>query len=174
MDKNSIIKWLLIAGAAYLVYRYLQSSGYLSGASTTSLPQPSTGTALPQTSTVVQTQQPTTGVSVPAPSPALPPAVTAQDVAASLTAVPGFSYWGLNNESGATTQNAWAWNYYWQRASLYDGRFAGPAELGVPTDLQMTLDDYSQRVYNLLFASSTGISGLLMLPPPAFAAAWKM
>lgn len=31
MDKNQIIKWVLIAGAAYLVYRYLQTQGILGG-----------------------------------------------------------------------------------------------------------------------------------------------
>lgn len=31
MNKNDIIKWVLIAGAAYLVYRYLQGQGMLGG-----------------------------------------------------------------------------------------------------------------------------------------------
>jgi len=42
VNKNDLIKWALIAGAAYLVFRYLQAQGMLGGAST-----PSNQTALP-------------------------------------------------------------------------------------------------------------------------------
>ncbi len=50
MDKNQIIKWVLIAGAAYLVYRYLQNlqtqKAIASGEQTTQpTPQPGAGVA---------------------------------------------------------------------------------------------------------------------------------
>jgi hypothetical protein len=89
-------------------------------------------------------------------------------------AVPGFAYWGLTGEGG-TTQNGHHWNYYWRRSSLFNGRDAGPGEVGAAEDAQMTLEDYSSRVYNLFFAPPAGVSGLLLMPAsPAFASAWRM
>ena len=156
MDKNTIIKWVLIAGAAYLVYRYLQSAGYL-GASTTTAAATAT---TPATIAAATTAAAATTTVKP----------TAAEIAASIQAVPGFYY-----DGGGSTQNAYQWNYWWMRSSLTNHRDAAPAELGVDPGLQMTADEYAQRVVNLYFSTS-GVSGLdlLRLPSPAFAAAWRM
>jgi hypothetical protein len=163
MDKNTLIKWALIAGAAYLVYRYAVAQGWIGG--TAAIVAPSGGGV-----------QPDTGAAPVVVSP--PTTVTAAQIAASLQAIPGFMYWGPDPNSvtpGANTQDGYHWNFFWKLASLYNGRDAGPAEVAASDNEQMTLADYSQRVYNLFFAP-TGVSGLslMRLPSPAFASAWKM
>ena len=158
MDKNTIIKWVLIGGAIYLVYRYLQSSGYLGTTATAATPQVAAAT---QTQVQAQTQTQT---------PAASTGPNASQIAAAILAVPGFYY-----DGGGSTQNAYQWNYWWMRSSLSNNRDAAPAELGVDPNLQMTVDEYAQRVVSLFFSSS-GVSGLdlFRLPSPAFASAWRM
>jgi hypothetical protein len=160
MDKNTLIKWALIAGAAYLVYRYAVSQGWIGGSTTAVGNASSTGTITATTSS--------TGTAATASTST--PNRTTSEVAASILAVPGFYY-----DGGGNTQNAYQWNYWWMRSSVTNNKNAAPAELGVDPDLQMTVDEYAQRVVNLYFSTS-GVSGLglLRLPSPAFAAAWKM
>lgn len=153
MDKNTIIKWVLIAGAAYLVYRWAVTQGYIGGA-------PVGNESLPLDRTVDVT---TTNV-VAATTP------TAATIAASILAAPGFYY----DPAGSNTQNAYQWNYWWMRSSLTNHRDAAPMELGIDPGTQLTVDEYAQRVFNLYFLPA-GLSGLLeRLPTPAFAAAWRM
>ena len=112
--ENSVIKWVLIGGALYLVYRYLETSGYLGAP-----------------------QQLPPGQGLPPEQPAVTskPAVTAEDVADSISAAPGFYL-----EGGGNTQNAYQWNYWWMRSALNTARRdAAPAELGIEDTTEMTL-----------------------------------
>src|SRR5512136_2419370 len=92
MDSKQIIKWVLIAGAAYLVYKYLVDNGYL-GSGTTALPAGTTDGTTAATTTPATSATTTTSV-VPASGAASTGAssstsTTTSPAAASATAASG-------------------------------------------------------------------------------------
>ena len=143
MDKNAIIKWVLIAGAAYLVYRYLDTSGFF-GTATPVLPAPQPGTTPPAQitdgSTTAQTVTP-------------PP--SSSEITQSLKTAMTANGFDPNGQYGGYE---WAW--FWQRASLYNGKDIGPTELGIADTDKASLAAAVAAIQNVL---SPGLAGLAAL-----------
>ena len=146
MNKEDIFKYVLIAGAAYLVYRYLSQSGLFTGLTA----QPAV--VVPSTT---ETKQITAAKTTP-------------DVAQSLiTAAKAANY----DPNGLF--NGYQWNYFWQRASMYNGVDIGPTELGISDTATVPLSEAVTAVNKIL---STGMkdldfSGLAGLLPVS---SWSM
>jgi hypothetical protein len=116
MSKD-ILKWVLIAGAAYLVYRYLtQMSASATQQTTAALPD-TTATA---DTTATTTTTPVTTVAKPETTAATP------TVAQSWVAV--MQTLGYDPQG---SYNGYEWNYFWERTSIYNGTVIGPAEMGI-------------------------------------------
>jgi hypothetical protein len=159
---EDILKWVLIAGAAYLVYRYLSQSGLFSGLTA----QP----ALPAASSAAVT---TTAEPVAQPVAALPaPSASTQKVAITaqaLLAFAGTQSWPNKpvNWDGKLTISQW--NYMVSQMTGVDQQTDLSFGLSVPDPV--TVDDYMAR------RVKAGISGLgalrlaELLPPVN---AWSM
>jgi hypothetical protein len=148
MNKEDIFKYVLIAGAAYLVYRYLSQSGLF----TSLTAQPAA--ALPAAATVVV--------------PQITAAKTTPDVAQSLiTAAKAANY----DPNGL--YNGYQWNYFWQRAALYNGVDIGPTELGISETSTVPLSEAVKAVNTILATGMKGLdfSRLAQLLP---ASSWSM
>ena len=145
MDKNTIIKWVLIGGAAYLVYRYLDAQGYF-GAAAPALPTPQPG------QTVAPPAQITDG-SIPVTQTAPPP--TGSAIVQSLKAAMAANGYDPNGQYGGYE---WAW--FWQRASLYNGKDIGPTELGISDTAKAYLSSAVTAIEKVL---SPGLAGLQAL-----------
>jgi hypothetical protein len=75
MDKNQIIKWVLIAGAAYLAYRWLQESGFLDAAAPGTSPQQKAGAGIVATlppGATLPAARPLPSIVAPPPPPPTP------------------------------------------------------------------------------------------------------
>ena len=101
---KGVIKIVLIAGAAYLVYKYAESAGWL-GVATPALP----GVVTPPANQIAATHP-------------VDPSVIVQALRAAATA---------NGMSADNNFGGYEWGWIWQRSSLYNGSPIGPAELGI-------------------------------------------
>jgi hypothetical protein len=156
MDKNAIIKWVLIAGAAYLVYRYLDSSGFF-GTATTDLP------ATQPNQTVVPAQitdgSATTQTATTAP--------TSSEITESLKAA-----MTANGFDPVEQYGGYEWAWFWQRASLYNGKDIGPTELGISDTEKVYLASAVSAIEKVL---SPGLAGLeALMADRRMMSAWTM
>jgi len=158
VNKNNVIKWVLIAGAAYLVYRYLQSSGILGGK------------ALPAAE---PEQEP---APTPAPATSVAPSTT---VAASTTSAASISQslTAAMQEAGYDPNaeyDGYQWAWFWQHSSLYNGAPLGPTELGIGQQEKVLMPVAVEAVGRAL----SGLHGLEMLrnlmATPRMLSAWTM
>ena len=144
MDNNAIIKWVLIAGAAYLVYRYLDAQGFL-GTAAPALPAPDTN------QTVTPPAQITDGSTTTQTSPPPSSSAITQSLKTAMTAN-GF------DPNGQYGGYEWAW--FWQRSSLYNGKDIGPTELGISDTAKASLSSAVAAIEKIL---SPGLAGLQAL-----------
>ena len=164
MDKDGILKWVLIAGAAYLVYRYLQTQGII-GQVQPALPPPTTPPIPPRAVGDEEVEPP--------PEPlALPPAEEeelglpfglAQSLAESATAL------GYNP---ANTFTGHEWNFFWTRASVFNGLEVGPAEMGLRETQKVYIAEAVRRMQQYFRTAAAGVSGLPLSARARFAQAW--
>lgn len=165
MDKDGILKWVLIAGAAYLLYRYLQGQGII---------------GQPQDGLLVVGPQPGSEAREEPEEPAaaedrvLPPIEEeelgvpfglAQSLAESVTAL------GYNP---AHTFTGHEWGYFWKSAAVFNGLEVGPTEMGLRETQKVyiaeavrRMQDYFRRTFQ-----AAGVSGLPLSARARFAQAW--
>jgi len=149
MDKT---KWLLIAVAAYLAYRYLDSAGYFEAAAATLPPNGQkliTDGAVPPP-VVVDDVDP--GVEPP-PVDTTP---TITQIAESIVSTPGF-YMNEGVDFAHLVLNGHEWNYWWVRSSLYNGVDFAP---GIPYSQQFTSDEALKVFQRMLSPSMAGLGRL--------------
>jgi hypothetical protein len=161
MNTKDIIKYVLIAAGAYLLYQWLSKNGYLSqfgiGASTTAgtvaQTQPSSGTTT-GASTVPAVAVP---ISVPAaaPTPAPVPAPVASSTTKDLVAAlsKGDTYLNGGGYSGSGPFEHWN-HYYNQTTAGKANPGPDPGTVGVDPNASITLDQWWALV------SAHGVSGL--------------
>ncbi len=162
MSKD-ILKWVLIAGAAYLVYRYLtQMSASSTQQATAALPDTTTtaGTTVSTTTTTTPTT-PVTTVATPETTTATP--TVAQSL---ITVMQNLGY----DPQG--TYNGYEWNYFWERTSIYNGIVIGPTEMGIGDTDRVPLSAAVAAIHKIL----SGVQGLSNLPLPShqMISAWSM
>jgi len=151
MDKNQLIKWALIAAAAYLIYRYVLKDGLFGGGTTPTIPTP-----LPGTQPVTQPPAiPPGGTTVTTP---VAPAIRVNDallIAAAL-GTPGFV---ADARTAGVKLNSDQWNYY--RAQ--GGGTVPNVDIFPEGDRAalMTIDQYLEARH------SHGLSGLAGLNGPS-------
>jgi hypothetical protein len=152
MDKNAIIKWVLIAGAAYLVYRYLDAQGFF-GTAAPALPTPQPG------QTVAQAQITDGSTTAQAPPPTSSAIV--ESLKAAMTA---------NGYDSTGQYGGYEWAWFWQRASLYNGKDIGPTELGISDTDKVFLASAVPAIEKVL---SPGLAGLAaMMADRRMLSAW--
>ena len=149
MNKNDIMKYVLIAGAVYLVYRYLGAQAVqkdIASGEQTTPPTPGTGT---KEITDGQTD--------------------AGDIAQSLVAAMQAA--GYDPQG---SYNGYEWNWFWQRSTPYNGSNIGPTELGISDTDKVYLTDAVAAIRKTL----TGVSGLArlesLMASPKMMSAWGM
>jgi hypothetical protein len=171
VNKSDIMKWLLIAGAAYLVYRYLQQSGVFGK------PQVAAGAG--------DGSQPDTGVGTGAAKQIEPPASTATvaqtpTIAQALTAA-----MKSTNYDPYADYNGYEWGWFWERTALYNGVPIGPTELGISDTTKVPMSEAVNAIRKIL----AGVAGLdtvgdtagvnlgvlnAMMSTPRMISAWSM
>jgi hypothetical protein len=154
MSKD-LLKWVLIAGAAYLVYRYLSQMA-------SSATQQATA-ALPDT----------TGTTVPAATVVVEPGTEPVTVAASPTVAQSLST--VMRQLGYDPQGSYTgyeWAYFWERTPIYNGTAIGPTELGIGESEKAPLSVAVAAIRKIL----SGVAGLSRLPFPShqMMSAWSM
>jgi len=164
MGKEDILKWVLIAGAAYLVYRYLQTQGML-GPAQSALP----AAAQPGAEAV---EPPAGDDETPPPPPPPPPPAEEQEpgipfgmarsLAESVTAL-GYD--------PTKTYTGHEWNFFWTRASVFNGVEVGPAEMGLLETQKVYIEEALRRMQAYL-RSSAGVAGLPLAARARFAQVW--
>ena len=143
MDKTSIIKWVLIAGAAYLVYRYLDTQGFF-GSATPALPAPQPATGAATTTTAqVQAPAPATAPSVDAISQALSAAIRAASM----------------DPSGSYDGYQWAW--FWGHTPLFKNETMGPTELQMGQTETVPLASAAAKIRAILSPGMAGLQALM-------------
>ena len=152
MKTEDLIKWALIAGAAYMVYRYLAQSGIFNAL----LP----GAALQPTVTGGAGTSTSTGASASLDATTIYNALKAAIVAA--------------GADPAAPLNGWDAAYWWARSSIYNGvDFIGPGQLGiVPMDAttavaeaaRLDLATMSGKIATYLASHKPGVAGLIAAP----------
>ena len=146
MNKNDIIKWVLIAGAAYLVYRYLTAQTAAAPAATAgATPKEITAGAGAGTGSGAGTGA---GASNTASTPTIAQALVA--AATKLGYDPNADY------------NGYEWGYFWQRTPIYNGKDIGPTELGLSDTGKAPLSVAVAAVGKIL-SGVAGIDGLSRL-----------
>lgn len=174
MDSKQIIKWVLIAGAAYLVYKYLVDNGYL-GSGTTALPAGTTdGTAAATTTpaTTSSTTPATTTSVVPASGAAstgasssttttTSPAAAAATATSGTVSVPSTKDLVAQMAAGdAFFVNGRAtidhWNYYYNQTPAGKSKPApDPATMAVDRNAALSVDEW----WSLM--QQAGMSGVI-------------
>jgi hypothetical protein len=153
MDKNSLIKWALIAGAAYLVYRYLVASGYLGG------------TAAPEVLPLTPGAQP------PATAQAATPLVVLSEAQITQALSDAISY---NGDDPAAAYNGYQWAWFFARSSIYRDVNFGPREMGLSDTETVPISTAVAKLHEIFSTGVSGLGRLRLLPSPAFASAWSM
>lgn len=160
MNKNDLMKWLLIAGAVYLGYRYLQSSGLLAKI----LPGAQPG-AQPDAAVLPSAASP---VIVATPPQIAAPVATTPTVAQALTAA--MRTQGYDPQAA---YNGFEWNWFWQRTPFYNGVDIGPTELGIGNTDKVYMSDAVVAIRKIV----TGVQGLGLLESlvatPRMLSAWN-
>jgi hypothetical protein len=157
MDKNSLIKWALIAGAAYLLYRYAVAQGWLGAA-------PAAG-QIPEGTAPGATTTPAPATTETTVAPSTTPAVDAisQSLVAAMQA---------NGLDPAAQYGGYEWGWIWQRAALNNGKPFGPTEMGISDTDKAGLAEAAAAIRATY---GSGMGKLLLMPAsPAFASAWRM
>ena len=114
MDKNQIIKYVLIAGAVYLVYRYLQTSGALGGGKKAAEELPAPGTSEPDS-------LPPAGVAPPRTTVDTVPLVSiSPDLRSKMEALLATDNTGGVAPDGVRTHNFYVYQYHYQQLTGHD------------------------------------------------------
>jgi hypothetical protein len=166
VNKGDVMKWLLIAGAAYLVYRYLQQSGFFTTAAAPAVGAPGTDAAAADAAARAAAAAAAGGnaadqvVAAAAATPTI-----AQALAASVQAA---------NYDPYASYNGFQWNWFWQRTPLYNGVDIGPTELGISDTATVPLAAAVTAIRSIL----GGVAGLAslqtLLASPRMLSAWSM
>lgn len=115
MNGKEILKWALIAGAAYLIYSYLEQSGVVPPIFGAAAVPPTGGgaTVIPPTGTPASTVAPG--------APIVSDSLLAQIIAAA-KADPQFK----TDSNGNPIGNGWQWDYYYNKITGF-APFTGPS-----------------------------------------------
>ena len=142
MKGQDILKYALIAVAAYLLYKYAVEQGWLGAPELPGLPPTPGGQPQLQPPAVQPPAQP------PTQPPAQPPAATTKDRVGQAARAAGYA--------GTLTFDQW--NYFYGQVAARPGPAIEDAFPGVPRETQMTLDQWWAGV------SGAGFSGLARWP----------
>jgi hypothetical protein len=157
VNKNDIIKWVLIAGAAYLVYRYLDSAGYF-GTAATALPASQPAVAPAQiTDGSTATTQTVTAQAAPSTD------AIAQALIASIQAA---------NMDPSGSYNGYQWSWFYQRTPLYKNEVIGPTDMQLGQTETVPLAAAAAKIRAFLAPGISGLSALMA--SQRFASAWTM
>ena len=150
-SSKTIIKMLVVAGGAYALYWYLQSSGlwaqWFGGAAAPVQPGIAPVTTLPTNILATQTSQPVASSGTPAAIPG-----SYSQAAAVMTAA-----------AGTPTYNFDQWSYYWQNTPAFSG---APAGLGSSGSI-------SGNVIAAMIAAGVGNRAALITAPQWVALLWQ-
>lgn len=152
------MKLILLAGAGYLAYSFLNQQGHAATATGTGA-----GANVPPPSTTTASQN-------PAAQPAGPATTSAPSSACSMTPVPtddALMRAAINKDwigpVGNYCQNAWQWNWWRQQYVARNGGFADRAQQTTFDDITDPRINITAAEYHALLARK-GLSGLRWVP----------